>query len=323
MKAFQFDNAATGLELRDVPVPEPGIGQALIAVKAAGLCHSDTHVVKGGGEAWMQARPITLGHEVAGVIVKLGPGPSASSFCCGDRVTVALLGHPINDRDFKQAIGVGYDGGYAEYAVAYYKHMVKIPDGVSFAQAAVATDSIATAYHAVVTEGRVTDSTTVAIIGLGGLGLNGVTISALQGAKVYGVDVNTAKFEQAKEFGAIDCSSSLDQFSDIIFDVIVDFAGVGSTTAAAISTVKLGGCVVLVGLGASSMQITTASLVTRNVDLRGSVGASIEELHRVLGLIASGSISPKLQEIPFGDVPKGLQLLGTNEVNGRLFAVPA
>ncbi|KAF7556668.1 hypothetical protein G7Z17_g1260 [Cylindrodendrum hubeiense] len=322
MKAFQFADVAIGLTLKDVPIPEPGHDQVLIAVKAAGLCHSDTHVVKGGGGAWMQAQSLTLGHEVAGEVVKLGPGASAFQFNVGDRVAVTLLGHPILDRDFTEAIGVGYDGGYAEFAIAYCKHLVKIPDGVSFPQAAVATDSVATAYHAVITEGRVTKSTKVAIIGLGGLGLNGVAIAALQGAEVYGVDINTAKFEQATTSGAIKCVSNLDQLNDIVFDVIIDFAGVGSTTSSAVSTVKLGGCVVLVGLSASTLQLTTTSLVTRNVQLKGSVGASMEELHCVLDLIARGSITPALEEIPFSDVPNGLERLHENNINGRLFTIP-
>lgn len=171
MKAFQFETVAAGLERRDVPVPEPGHEQVLIAVKAASLCHSDIHVLNGGGEAWMRAQSLTLGYEVAGTVVKLGPGTSAFPFKTGDRVTVALLGQPVIDRDFKEAIGVGYDGGYAEFAVAYCKQLVKIPAGVSFAQAAVATDSVATAYHAVMCEAKVTKSTRAAVIGLGGLGL--------------------------------------------------------------------------------------------------------------------------------------------------------
>lgn len=144
----------------------------------------------------------------------------------------------------------------------------------------------------------------------------------MQGARVYGVDINTDKFEQAKSFGAIDCSSNLDAFSDVVFDIIIDFAGVGSTTAAAMSAVKLGGRVVAVGLGASSITIPSASLVTRNIELRGSTSASMEELRSVLELISSGALSPNIEEIPFEDIPKGLELLGTNQVLSRLYAVP-
>lgn len=325
MKAFQFLGAEGGLALRELPIPTPGPGQALIQVKAAGLCHSDTHVLHGGGGAWMCALPVTLGHEIAGVITSLGEETTSASsppLKIGDRVAVACVGHPIQERNFQEALGVGCNGGYAEYAVAPLKNLVKLPDSVSFIDAAVATDSIATAYHAVVAEGCVSESATVAVIGLGGLGLNGVAIAALRGARVFGIDINTAKFDQACALGAVDCATSLTQFADEIFDVVLDFAGAQPTIEAVVDTVGPGGCVVLVGLAAQKVQITTTSLVTQNVSLRGSTSASIQEFREVLDLLASGSLKPCVQEIPFEDIPKGLELLGQGEVNGRLYTIP-
>ncbi|KAK2771933.1 putative alcohol dehydrogenase [Colletotrichum kahawae] len=324
MKAFRFHRADAGLRHETVPVPTPGPGHALDQVKAAGLCHSDTHVLHGGGAAWMCAIPVTLGHEVAGVLTSLGDGPPPSStFKVGDRVAVACVGHPIEERNFQEALGVGCDGGYAEYAVAPVKNnIVEIPDSVDFASAAVATDSIATAYHAVVTEGAVSDRSTVAVIGLGGLGLNGVAIAALRGARVFGVDINTSKFDQARSLGAIGCSTSLAQFSEEKFDVILDFAGAQATVEAVVSTVRPGGCVVLVGLAAQKIQITTTAVVTQNILLKGSTSASIEEFREVLDLIASGRFKPHLEELPFEDVPKGLEMLGNGLVNGRLYTIP-
>lgn len=324
MKAFQFLGTEEGLALQDLPVPTPGPGQALIEVKAAGLCHSDTHVLHGGGAAWMCALPITLGHEIAGIIVSLGdpPSPSPAALKVGDRVAVACVGHPIQDRNFQEALGVGCDGGYADYAVAPLKNLVRLPDSVSFADAAVATDSVATAYHAVVAEGRVSASTTVAVVGLGGLGLNGVAVAALRGARVFGVDTNTDKFEQARALGAVDCATSLGMFVGETFDVVLDFVGAQQTVEAAVAAVRPGGCAVLVGLAAEKVQITTTSLVTQNVSLKGSTSASVQEFREVLDLLASGSLKPHVQEIPFEDIPKGLERLGRGEVNGRLYTVP-
>lgn len=324
MKAFRFLGAEEGLALRDLPVPTPCSGQALIEVKAAGLCHSDTHVLHGGGAAWMCALPITLGHEIAGIIVSLGdsPSPSPAVLKVGDRVAVACVGHPIQERNFQEALGVGCDGGYADYAVAPLKNLVRLPDSVSFADAAVASDSVATAYHAVVAEGRVSASTTVAVVGLGGLGLNGVAVAALREARVFGIDTNTDKFEQARALGAVDCATSLGKFAGETFDVVLDFVGAQQTVEAAVATVRPGGCVVLVGLAAEKVQITTTSLVTQNVSLRGSTSASIQEFREVLDLLASGLLKPHVQEIPFKDIPKGLEMLGRGEVNGRLYTVP-
>ncbi|KAF6817373.1 hypothetical protein CMUS01_12108 [Colletotrichum musicola] len=326
MKAFQFLSPDEGLLLRDLPVPTPGPGEALIRVKAAGLCHSDTHVLHGGGAAWMCALPVTLGHEVAGEIVELGDDISSSflstPFNVGDRVAVACVGHPIQQRNFHEALGVGRDGGYAEYALAPLSNLVRIPDGVGFAEAAVATDSIATAYHAVVAEGRVSASYTVAVIGLGGLGLNGVAIAALRGARVFGVDVNASKFEAALGAGAIDCATSLSAFSKETFDVVLDFAGAQATVEAAVSTVRPGGCVVLVGLASEKICIPTTALVTQNVSLRGSTSASVQEFREVLALLASGSLKPQIEQVAFEDIPRSLEMLGKGEVNGRLYTIP-
>ncbi|KAH7334193.1 chaperonin 10-like protein, partial [Pyrenochaeta sp. MPI-SDFR-AT-0127] len=227
MNAYQFLGVEEGIVLRRLPIPEPNNEQALIKVEAAGLCHSDTHVLHGGGAAWMRALPITLGHEIAGTIVKLGgsnPSPQAASLKQGDKVAIACIGHPIEARSFEHAPGVGYDGGYAEYTIAYIENIVKIPENVSFANAAIATDAISTAYHAVIVEGNVTETTTIAI--------------------VYGVDISASKFEKAISMGAVECATSLSQLSTQNFDVIVDFAGAQSTVEAAVTTVKLGGLVV-------------------------------------------------------------------------------
>ncbi|KAK5054513.1 hypothetical protein LTR84_001404 [Exophiala bonariae] len=317
MKAFQYDGATIGV--KEIPVPEPAAGQVLIAVEAAGLCHSDCTIVNGKG-AWVSKTPITLGHEVAGTIVKISP--EITDFDIGDRVAIALVSHPLENANWSTTVGLGYDGGYAEFTLAYREHLVKIPTGVSFAQAAVATDSISTAYHAVVAEARVTSSTVVGIIGLGGLGLNGVTIAALSGAQVYGFDINDKKFPDASKSGAIQCFSRLSDASHIKFDVLIDFAGVGSTTTDAISSVKVGGTVVLVGLGAAEMTVSTHTLVTRGVRLYGSIGASLEELHSVLNLIDTRKITPLLEEIPFSTVREGLERLDRNAAIGRLFTCP-
>lgn len=319
MKAYQFNSPETGLELVDIDTPTPGPGQVLIDVEAAGMCQSDVHIVNGHGDDWLRKRPIVLGHEVAGTVRALGP--DVSDVAVGDRVAVALISHPIECADFANAIGLGFDGGYATQAVAPVANLVAIPEGVSFTQAAVATDSIATAYHAIVTEAAIEPEMTVAIIGLGGLGLNGVRIAALHQATVYGIDIDSTIFDTARAQGAVDCFTTLDEVP-VAIDAVIDFAGVGTTTADAVTTVKPGGRVVLVGLGAPESSILTHQLVTKSVQLRGSIGASIDELEAVLTLIADGSLTPVLDEVDFDDVPGALKRLEDGDVRGRLVTRP-
>ncbi|XTI87890.1 hypothetical protein V2W45_1208554, partial [Cenococcum geophilum] len=97
---------------------------------------------------------------------------------------------------------------------------------------------IATAYHAVAAEVCVAASMATVVVGLGGLGMNGVTIAALQGAMVYGGDIDSRKFEDAKRCGATACATSLGAYSNVKFDAMIGFAGVGSTTAEAVATVR-------------------------------------------------------------------------------------
>lgn len=268
----------------------------------------------------MRKLPTTLGHEIAGTIAELG-SPS-SNFNVGDSVAVACIGHPIETRDLNEAPGIGCDGGYAQYVVAPLENLVMIPEGVSFAQAAVATDSVATAYHAVLSEGAVGPSSTVGIVGLGGLGLNGVAIAAATGASVYGIDINESKFEHAKTAGAISCATILSHYSDMAFDAIIDFVGAQATVEAAMTAVRPGGTVVLVGLASNKITFTTTELVAKDIALKGSTSASIQELKEVLQLIAKGVLRPQIEQIPFADIPNGLKRLESNEVQGRLYAMP-
>lgn len=313
MKAYRWNGPDSGLQLQDIAVPQPSTGEVLIQVEACGLCHSDCHIISGPGGAWIEKRPITLGHEVAGKVIALGEGVSEVQI--GDRVAVALIA-PAS------AIGLNYDGGYAEYAVAPVKFLEPIPENVSFEQAAVATDAITSAYHAVVAEGGVTASTKVAIVGLGGLGSVGLKIASLQAAIVYGFDIDSTKFDAAMRDGAKACFSSLEDAKDVAFDVVVDFVGTTPTMVAALKAVKRSGRIVLTGLGDEQLTLPTIAIVNKCVEIRGSLGGTQEELRTVLALISAGKITPALEEVPFSKVNEGLLRLSAGQSSGRLFTRP-
>ncbi|MEV8358409.1 zinc-binding dehydrogenase [Microbacterium sp. NPDC076895] len=319
-QAWLFTDADQPLELVELPVPTPAEGEVLLEVKAAGLCHSDVGIITGVGKGWNAKQPIVLGHEVAGVVAQLGPG--VDRFQVGDRVAVSLPVHPIG-RGWTaraDAIGLGRDGGYEHYTSARADELVPIPDGVPFTQAAGATDSVTTAYHAVRVTGGVTEGTVIGIIGLGGLGLNGARIAVLAGATVYGVDTNTKVFDAAREAGLAGVYTDAAELAQHDPDVVIDFAGFGATTTAAIHNVKGGGRVVLVGLGVNRAEFDTVELVSRNVTLVGSLGASKDDLVEVGRLISSGDLQPIVTEISFEEIPDGLKRLTEGGVIGRLVA---
>ncbi|KQY01299.1 molecular chaperone GroES [Mycobacterium sp. Root135] len=319
MKALQFIGSGKPLTPVDLPEPTPGPGWVVVEVHAAGLCHSDLHILHGPGADWVAKQPIVLGHEVAGTVAALGEG--VTGFEIGDRVGIACIAHPL-EAGLAYAPGLAVDGGYAERTLAHASTLVPIPGNVSFAQAAIATDSVATSYHAVRTSAGVQRGQTVGIIGLGGLGLNGVRVAHLQGATVYGVDVNPATFSTAKQIGAKECFSSIADLQALQPDVIIDFAGAGSTTAAAVEAVRAGGRVVVIGLEAGAAEINITHMVLMSVQLHGSLGASKQDLVEVYDLISSGDLDPAIEEVAFDDVPAALDRLHRGEVTGRLVANP-
>ncbi|KAL5584306.1 hypothetical protein FOVSG1_013695 [Fusarium oxysporum f. sp. vasinfectum] len=326
MKAFSYENPTDSLQLKDLPVPELDDGSVLIEVKAAGICHSDCHIVSGHGDDYIAKKPIVLGHEVAGMIKNLGR--NVSGFQIGDAVTLALLMHPVSERVSGAYVGLSFDGGYGQYVVAPQKILVKIPEGISFAQAAVATDALATSYHAVVGEGSARPGLTVGVVGLGGLGMHGLQFACLKGSTVYGFDVNEAKFDQAKSYGAKDCFTSLEDATnaDIAFDVIVDFVGHSTTTSTAIKAVKPGGKVVTVGLASSDVTIpsnTGSGYILKGVTIIGSIGASMQDLKDVLTLLAEGAIKPELTEVAFEEIPETIKRLAEGTVTGRVWTDPS
>ncbi|KIW95804.1 chlorophyll synthesis pathway protein BchC [Cladophialophora bantiana CBS 173.52] len=313
MKAYQWDGPGSGLILRDLPIPQPGADEVQIQIKACGLCHSDCHILDGTGSQWVKNRPITLGHEISAQITALGK--DVTEFHVGQRVGVALIAPAT-------AIGLDFNGGYAEYAVTPKHTIVPLPDSLSYEKACIAVDAMASAYHAVVGTGEVTSSMTVGVLGLGGLGSTGLRVACLQGATVYGFDINQEKFAAAYEAGAKACYKSIDEVKDVTFDIVFDFVGLNATMLAAINAVKREGRIVLVGMGESDMKLPAGLIVMKNIEIRGSLGGRKEELSAIFDLIAQGKLTPQVEEVPFGSLVESLHRLEQGKANARLFVRP-
>jgi alcohol dehydrogenase, propanol-preferring len=312
MKAWQFTNTHEPLVLAEVTEPTPGPGEVLIDVKAAGLCHSDVGLLE--DEGWLQTlakRPITIGHEIAGVITGLGAG--VTGWKSGDRVGIC----PTTEAS---APGYVRDGGFASKAVTPAVSLVRLPDTVSFVLGAAGTDAGMTSHHAVIANGQVKGGTTVGIIGFGGLGQIGSRVAVLAGAEVYVAEVNERVWQNALDAGVKGVKKSIKEFEGVTFDVIVDFAGFGTTTAEAIDVVGMGGRVVQVGMGRLEATISTASLILRKVTLIGSQGGTKEDIEGVYRYFATGKLTPTITEITFDQIPEGITRLKHGEVVGRLVA---
>jgi len=310
VKAWQLTGANEPLRRIEREDPRPGPGQAVVAVRAAGICHSDVGFVDGTLTPMLAKLPLVLGHEVAGVVAEVGP--DVSDLQPGDRV--AAFGDQL-------APGWSIDGGFADKFLGQVTGLMKLPDAVDFVQAATATDAGQTAYGAVMGAGKLRAGERIGIIGLGGLGLTGARIAVLAGAQVYAADPKRATWLLAKQRGVLEIVEDASDLAPFSLDVIVDFAGFGTTTADALSAVRPGGRVIQVGLGRNEATISTADLVVKALTLRGARGGRPMDFRAVIDLIAKGDLSIHASTTTFEEIPEAIERLKGGDVIGRIVAL--
>jgi len=316
MKAWHFLGPGQPLERVDIDVPVPGTGEVLVDIKAAGLCHSDVSIMKGVLDVTSKS-PLVLGHEVAGIVVQIGPG--VEDVAIGDPVGLAF-DRAAAMRGEIDTPGVSRDGGFAASVIGKTGFLVPIPAGVSFAQAAAGTDAGMTAYHAIKVAGRVGPGMKVGIVGLGGLGLLAARIAVILEAEVYAAEPKEDLWQKARSIGVADCFADVLEMAPLRLDVICDFAGRGSTTAGAIEAVRSEGRVVQVGQAVRDATISIHALTLKAVELVGSLGGTGDDIAAVYALIASGQLNPTIEAIGFDDIPAGLDRLARGALEGRLVA---
>ena len=258
--------------------------------------------------------PVIMGHEVCGEIVEIGEG--VEGYEIGDVVSVC----PLYAKDGTTP-GYTRDGGYGTMTTAPVEQLVKVPEGLSVAKAAAATDAGATSYHAVCTVGGIKPGMKVGIIGVGGLGQFAVRIAVVKGCEVYVATRKPAAQELALSLGAKEVKPCITDFADKNLDVIVDFAGAGKTTADAINTVAQYGKVVLVGMAADKAEINTYPLIFKEMSIEGSQGSTTDDLRDCLELLASGELDPKIHTCKFEEIGEGIERLRRGEVDGRLVCI--
>lgn len=309
MRAWRFTGTHDPLVLQDVPEPTATPGHVVVDVKAAGLCHSDVGLFE--DEKWLQMMtlPVTPGHEIAGVISQVGEG--VTGWQVGDNVCVWLM---------PELHGYQVDGGFGDKVSVHADALIRIPDGVSFPQAAAATDAGMTSYGAIFGTGKVTAGTKLGIIGFGGLGQIGARCAVLEGAEVYVAEVKEDLWPLIEQAGVSKVVKNVRDLAEFEPEVIVDLAGFGTTTADAIEAIAPGGRVVLVGMGKLEATINTYPLIMKTVQLCGSAGGTKEHIAAVLGWMAKGELKPVLTEIPFDEIADGIQRLHDGKVTGRLVA---
>ena len=245
---------AFGEPLREVelPDPEPGPDDVVVEVRAAGICHSDAHYRAGRGT--IPALPLTLGHEIAGVVVACGSNVTEPAL--GARVAVHYLVscgtcrrcHAYGEQFCETGgmIGKEHDGGQSERVVIPARNAIAIPDSVSDEIAAVMMCSTATSFHALQLA-ALQRGESVAILGFGGLGISAVELARAMGAgDVQVIDQVREKLDAAAALGAKPMAA--DELHDV--DVILDFTGHPPLLSTAVRALAPGGRLVLVAINA-------------------------------------------------------------------------
>jgi L-iditol 2-dehydrogenase len=284
------------LEMEPMPQPEIGPDDVLIRVRACGICGSDVHGLD--GSTGRRIPPLVMGHEAAGEVA--ATGANAGDLHPGDRVTfdsTIYCGHcfycgrgEVNLCDNRQVMGVSpgpyrRHGAFAEYVAVPRRIVYRLPDALSYEQAAM-IEAVSVAMHAVsLTPVHLGD--TAVVIGSGMIGV--LTIQSLRAAgcaRVIAIDPNQERLALARQLGATEC---LTEPALLNADLVIECVGNKDAVRAAISSVRKGGAVTLVGNVAPTVELPLQEVVTRQIRLQGSC-ASSGEYPAAINLMAQGMI---------------------------------
>lgn len=305
MKAVVFRGAGVPLEVTDVHLDPPREGEVLVRIAAAGVCHSDLHVVRG---EWGRTLPVVLGHEGSGTIVDVGPGVDPARVGehvvlswvapCG-RCRQCLAGREARCEEAATLVGphgVLSDGttrmslgdervhhylgvsSYAEYAVVPASGAIRVRDDAPLDLVALVGCAVSTGIGAVRNTAAVEPGATVVVIGCGGVGLSVVQGARLaQAARIVAVDLRPDKTALAATLGATDVVTAsgggdvVDAVRDLLSggaDYVFDAIGRPATTEQAIAMLGLGGAAVVVGLPPEGSTARFDPLVLAELDQR-------------------------------------------------------
>jgi alcohol dehydrogenase/L-iditol 2-dehydrogenase len=297
------------VELRDLPKPEIGEDDVLLAVEAVGICGSDLHQYT-GKQSWKVNYPVVLGHEFGGIVAERGK--RVRGFREGDRVvseTAAVIdtaspfaraGQYNIDPD-RLGFGYGVHGAMAKFVRVPERCLHRVPEDLPFEKAAL-TEPCCVAYNAVCMHARIRPGDSVAVIGPGPIGLLCAIMARLAGAApliVIGVKADKNRLAVARKVGATqtfgehgeDVAASVKALGDGYgVDAVIDAAGVSATLRLALEIVRPGGQISKVGWGREPLDFSLDPLVGKAVTLQGSFSHNWPMWEKVLGMLASGQL---------------------------------
>lgn len=323
----------------EVSVPTPAGNEALVRVRACGVCYLDS-IVRAGIRPGI-ALPLILGHEIAGEVAALGS--QATGLEVGDRVASTyrmVCGHCYYCRGENsalcvnvQAAGVDRDGGYAEYAALPVSSLSRIPDGVSDEQATMAGCVLGAVYKAVVDKAQVRAGDNVLVTGAGGgAGIHAVQLAASSGAWVIAATTSAAKVEAIRKAGADEVLMGAEdevvaQVKELTDDrgveVVLDTVG-RATSRLSFRALARGGRLVFIGeLGVEPVKLSVPRMLYRETEIYGVASPSVGQLAKILTLIDRGQIEPAVGAVlDLADAARAHRMLADHANIGRVVLRP-
>jgi len=332
MRAAVVERFGEPLTVKEIAIPNPGPGQVLVKIVSSGVCHTDLHAADGDWPV-KPTLPFIPGHEGAGVVAAAGAGVRRLKE--GDRVGIAWLHSACGHCEFclsgwetlcpeQKNSGYSVDGTFAEYALADAAFVGRIPNGLTFRDAAPILCAGVTTYKGLKqTEAR--PGEWVVISGVGGLGHVAVQYAKAMGLHVAAVDIGAEKMELARRLGAeITVDAREENAAAVIQKRIGGAHGVLVTAVSlpafqqAVGMLRRGGTCVLNGLPPGEFPISIFDMVLSGYTLRGSIVGTRLDLEEALAFAAEGKVRATIEDQPLESINDVLDRLKTGKVNGRV-----
>jgi alcohol dehydrogenase, propanol-preferring len=341
MRAMVLPAFGEPLRLEEVPVPAIGPADVLLRVRAVGV--GLTVVIMTAVPGRVTSFPRIPGHEVAGEVVETGG--EVTNVAVGQRVACHFYltcrtcrfcrsGRETLCTAFGGYVGQARDGGYAEYMAIPAANVTPIPDGVSDLDAAIASDAIATPYHACREEARVGPGDSVLIVGAGGrVGIHGVQMAKLCGGWVVAADVTDDKLQAAKDCGA---DALVDGRGDLAaqvraatagrgVDAAVDFVASRQTLEASVAALARAGRLVIIGSRPrpvfgedASFTVDPGRMLSDMLEIHGSRYVTLTEIQQTLELLRQRRLRAVVSRtFPLEGAEAAHELLRRNALVGR------
>ena len=331
-KAAVVHDFAEPLRVEEVPRLPLAPGQIRVRIEATGLCHTDIHAAHGDWPV-KPSPPFVPGHEGVGIVDELGPG--VTEVGVGDRVALPWLGYACGTCDYcvsgwetlclaQKNMGYSIDGGFGEYATAYARYVVRVPDGVDPLDAAPLTCAGVTTYKAIKVAGT-RSSDLVAVFGVGGLGHMAIQYALIAGGRVVAVDLHDEKLELARELGA---EFTVNAAQEDPAAAIQELGGADQAIALAVSpasfeqayrSLRRGGTLVFVALPAeNNMTLPIFETVLNGITVVGSIVGTRTDLREVFELHAAGKTVVTREVRPLDEVNEAIADVEAGRVAARV-----